>query len=107
MALSVGSSRQPQPSSITSITGRRRCIFLTLWPRDGRYCGLPRERQCVQFSLSPQGRGRGEGVRTSRPHSDSVPPHPVLLPAGEKGRSVPAPNFLRRVRLGGASVYLR
>jgi hypothetical protein len=40
-------------------------------------------------SLSPEGRGRGEGVRKLQNQTPpSEPPQPVLLPSGEKGRSV-------------------
>ena len=39
-------------------------------------------------SLSPEGRGRGEGVRKLQNQTPpSEPPQPVLLPSGEKGRS--------------------
>src|SRR5580700_2018845 len=43
---------------------------------------------CTAFdSLSPRGRGRGERALTPSKYSESVPPHPVLLSLGEKGRS--------------------
>src|ERR1700722_19955142 len=41
-------------------------------------------------SLSPEGRGWGEGGGLLSKYSESVPPHPILLPSGEKGRSSPS-----------------
>ncbi|CAH1661199.1 hypothetical protein CHELA1G11_11892 [Hyphomicrobiales bacterium] len=38
------------------------------------------------FYLSPAGRGRTRSVRVRGHFPLSVSPHPVLLPAGEKGR---------------------
>jgi hypothetical protein len=45
-------------------------------------------RATAVVSLSPEGRGWGEGVRKLRNQiPSSEPPQPVLLPSGEKGRS--------------------
>ena len=45
----------------------------------------------IAISLSPWGRGWGEGVRKLQNQApSSEPPQPVLLPSGEKGRSAPA-----------------
>jgi hypothetical protein len=43
---------------------------------------------CGTNSLSPCGRGWGEGARRPRVIVGAEPPHLVLLPQGEKGRSV-------------------
>src|SRR5207247_1547230 len=51
------------------------------------------------FTLAPWGRGQGEGVRQSRFGAEVEPPHPNLLPAGEKGQNelMPAPGLAVRV----------
>jgi hypothetical protein len=51
--------------------------------------GKSDDRATAAISLSPEGRGWGEGVRKLQNQTPpSEPPQPVLLPSGEKGRSV-------------------
>jgi len=74
-------------------------VFDALWGRRDAACRPTKKDAChdclqklAQRTPSPQrGEGWGEGVRKiqnkTRP---SEPPHPVLLPSGEKVRSWPA-----------------
>ena len=69
--------------------------------------GLPRFMVIMQFQVGPPsplaGEGRGEG-ESKRHYSlqirfivDHVPPHPALLPPGEKGRSPVTSQFTKRL----------
>ena len=56
-------------------------------------------QKLAQRTPSPQrGEGWGEGFGLPSMYSESVPPHPVLLPSGEKGRSVVAVTLLLSAR---------
>ena len=57
------------------------------------------QRRRFPEALSPAGRGLGEGVRRPRMSSDSEPPHPKPLPAGEREKQ-------RRCRRGGSSAIV-